>query len=419
MQAEFDSEGNLTNGETFLSKLTPMAQRVYGMEKSENLSHPDNAINQYVAYHLVNGKMAYNHMNHHFNEFNYKVGDAKRPQTVNMPTNVWDFYTTMGQHRSLVKVTQVGDAGFENDLEHHIYLNRISEYANGPEDDYRELGVVPGYRGILVSPTNGEYDNNGLNGYYYPIADLLFYTDDFRNELAKRRVRIDVSTMLPELLSNSVRGTVYTRFDNGYFNNITREAPDTKLLYLMADGLWGNNNYQGDEFMVSGLYDFTMKLPPVPKDGTYELRMGVAQNPSRGMCQIYFGSDPDRLSPAGLPYDMRQAPEPTNPSFPFIPDGKDWTINFENDKMLRNQGYMKGPQYYCITNGRADVTVRQRPGTMLGVRRIVTTADLKADETYYLRFKTVLKKTDSQFYMDYLEFASPLVYNGPTAEDIW
>lgn len=419
LKAEYGAEGELKNGNAFLEKIRPLAQRVYGAEQLDDLTHPDNAVNRFVAYHLIDGKVPYNKLVHHFNEFNYKVGDPKNPQTVNMPTNVWDFYTTMGKHRCLLKVTQVGDAGFEHDHEHTIYVNRISKYANGPEDDYRELGVLTNFEGILVTPTNGENDNNGLNGYYYPLNKLLLYSEEFRTELANRRVRVDVSTILPELASNNVRGTVYTRFDNGYFTNITREAPDTKLLYLMPTGLWGNNNYQGDEFMVSGLYDFTMKIPPVPRDGTYEIRMGVAQNPLRGMCQIYFGSDPDRLTPAGLPYDMRQAPEPNNPSFPFMLDGDDWTLNFENDKLLRNQGYMKGPQFYCITNGKADVTVRQRPGTMLGVRRIITVADMKADESYYLRFKTVLKKTDSQFYMDYIEYASPAVYNGPVAEDIW
>ena len=416
---QFDAEGNLTNGESFLEKITPLAQQVYGSDQVDDLTHPDNAVNRFVAYHFVHGKMAYNKLNMHFNEFNYKMGNAKNPQTVNMPTNVWDFYTTMGKHRCLLMVTQVGDAGFEQDVEHKVYLNRISVYANGPEEDYKETSVVPGLDGILVSATNGDNDNNGLNGYYFPVDELLFYKNDFRNELMKRRVRFDVTTALPELLSNNVRGSVYTRFENGYFDNISREAPDTKLLYLMPQGAWSWNDYQGDEFMVSGLYDFTMKLPPVPQDGTYEIRMGVAQNSLRGMCQIYFGSDPDRLMPAGLPYDMRQEPKPTNPTFPFVPDGDDWLVNTENDKNLRNQGYMKGPQYFTVTNGNADITVRQRSGTALGVRRIVTIADMKANETYYLRFKTALKKTDSQFFMDYFEFASTTVYNGPTAEDIW
>ena len=230
---------------------------------------------------------------------------------------------------------------------------------------------------------------------------------------------MDGTTLLPELLSNNARGTIYYRFENGYFDNITRESTDTKLLYLFTQSPSQWADYQGDEIMVAGLYDFTLKLPRVPKDGTYEIRMGVSHNTLRGMCQIYFGSDPDRLTPAGLPYDMRQEANENNPSIPWVEDGEDWTVNRENDKNLRNQGYMKGPKYYTVTNGNADTPIRQRGGIYACIRRIITTADMKADQDYYLRFKTALKKTDSQFFFDYLEYASTNIYNGPTPEDIW
>ena len=421
VDVELDAEGNLTNGEAFVNALLPKAVAVYGDAEADNFTHGDNALNRFVAYHLIDGKMAYNKLVHHYNEFNYQNGDPKNPQLVNMPTNVWDFYTTMGTHPSLLKITQIGDASMvePDKMNHPIYVNRISEYANGPEEDYKEKGFVSGYKGFLLSATNGDNDNNGLNGYYYPIDNLLFYTDDLRKEIMKRRVRFDATTMLPELLSNSVRGGVYTRFENGYFDNITREAPDTKLLYLQAFSNASWNDYQGDEFMVSGLYDFTLKLPPVPMDGTYEIRMGVAHNSLRGMCQIYFGDDPDRLMPAGLPYDMRQSPGPDNPAIPWIEDGDDWIVNGENDKNLRNQGYMKAPQYHTVCNGKGDTPVRQRGGQFGCVRRIITVADMKANVPYYLRFKTALKKTDSQFFMDYFEYAHTSVYNGPVAEDIW
>ena len=331
-----------------------------------------------------------------------------------MPTNVWDYYVTMGNYPRLIKVTQVGDAGFQQDSEHHVYLNRISVYANGPEDDYREVSFKE--EGILVNALNGEEDNNALNGYYYPIDQVLVYSDKFATELSNERLRMDMSVMLPELMSNNVRTTVYTSFDNGFFDNISRESPDTKLLYLMCPS-YGFSDYQGDEFMVCGLYDFTLKLPPVPKDGTYELRMGVAHNAMRGMCQIYFGSDPDRLTPAGLPYDMRQPGEPSNPAIPWHQDEKDWQVNFEVDRNLRNQGYMKGPKYFHY--GNVEQSVRERPAPWSCLRRIITVADMKADKVYYLRFKTALKKSDSQYFMDYLEYASTNVYNGPVAEDIW
>lgn len=80
---------------------------------------------------------------------------------------------------------------------------------------------------------------------------------------------------------------------------------------------------------------------------------------------------------------------------------------------------MKASQYVTRVNGQGDIPVRGCNGSNGVVRRIITVADMKADRDYYLRFKSALKKNDSQFDGDYIEYASTAVYNGPTAEDIW
>lgn len=42
------------------------------------------------------------------------------------------------------------------------------------------------------------------------------------------------------------------------------------------------------------------------------------------------------------------------------------------------------------------------------------------DETYYIRFKTVMDDPTRYFYMDYLEYAAKEVYDNPVEpEDIW
>lgn len=142
-------------------------------------------------------------------------------------------------------------------------------------------------------------------------------------------------------------------------------------------------------------------------------------NPMRGMAQIYFGSEPYKLSPAGLPYDMRQTVNANNTEIPWVADTDDQTVNAENDKNMRNHGYMKGPQYFTITNGKADTPVRERSGSVACVRRIIVTADMKSGHPYYLRFKSALKKLDSQFFLDYFEIVPTSVYNGVQPEDIW
>ena len=86
---------------------------------------------------------------------------------------------------------------------------------------------------------------------------------------------------------------------------------------------------------------------------------------------------------------------------------------------MRNLGYLKGPQYFTMTNGQADTPVRMRGGSAAAIRRIITVQEMRADETYYLRFKSALRKTDAQFFLDYFEFVPTQVYNGPQPEDIW
>ena len=416
---QVDEEGNLTNGEEIVTRLQDYVADAYGTSHLDDLTHPDNPINRFVGYHLLYGRMAYNRMVYHYNESGYKYGEWSNPQMVNVPTNVWEFYTTMGRHHGLVKITQVGDAGFEHDLEHKIYLNRISTYANGPHDDYHETGVIPGYAGILVNTDNGENDNNALNGYYHTINDLLIYSPGVRNEMYKRRIRMEIVATLPEMATNNLRGNSKATFDKGYLSRFVRVSSETQLGYSHCQGsvmrsLWG------DEFRAFGLYDVVYKLPPVPKDGVYELRMGIAQSPIRGMAQIYFGENPDNLAPAGLPYDMRSSMGPTNPYITWTADTDDPITNAENDKTLRNQGYLKGPLYFTYTNGRGDQPIRNAGSDAYRtVRKILLTANMKADKTYYIRFKSALRKLDAELSIDYFEYASKAVYNNVLPEDYW
>ncbi len=417
-----DAEGNVTNWAEVMAKFKQKCEAAYGTDAADDLSSPDNAINRFVAYHLLDGRIAYDRFVGHYNEYLYDFGaDRARPQSINYPTNVWDYFTTLGKYRGLIKITQVSDRSLDpntNALDHPIYINRKSVHKNGRQEDYQELRAeVPG---ILVSALNGNNDNNSMNGFYFPIDKVLLYDDATRSQLASERIRIEATTMLPEMLTNNMRLNSMGSFPRGYFKNIPNMSAGTIMTYLSCthDRLSGGNgwrDYQGDEFLFLGLFDFTLRLPPFPKDGTYELRMGLSNNPKRGMAQIYFGEDPNRLTPTGLPVDMRQsAGSVAIPWFTDV-DGDDIT-NAENDKNMRNQGYMKAPKYICWTNRQPTNTIRTSSGA---IRMIVTTADMKANKTYYLRFKSALKKMDGEFFIDYFEYVPTSVYNGTTAEDIW
>ncbi len=396
-----------------LNAIKTMCQS-YGVEGSadDNYTDENNIVNRFVAYHFMEGRVAYDRFVHHYNEYGYKYGDPKNPQTKTYPVNVWDYYTTLGKYRGLLKVTQLGD----KDPEHSLYINRISVYADERDGTYEELSTVAD--GILLSPNNGSYENNAKNGFYYPINKILLYGTTTRDQLASERIRFDITTMLPELASNNKRGGEYTYFPAGYFNNITNETTGTRCLYLMTSSAANWRDYQGDEMMFSGMYDFVLQLPPVPKTGSYELRMGMSMNTLRGMVQIYLGTDPNDLQPVGLPFDLRQKVT-NNPAIPWVEDTQDDVTDAENDKNMYNQGYLKGPKYFTICNGNGLETVRDAGGDAAAIRRIITAKDFDVNKTYYLRFKSALKKLDSQLFMDYFEFVPKSVYNGAEPEDIW
>lgn len=391
---------------------------VYGEQDADDYTSENNALNRFVAYHLLEGGIRPGGFVHHLNEYNYRYGsDIKNPST-NYTVDVWDYYTTIGSHRGLMKILQ---SVAESDYPY--YINRVCKYDN---NRYQQESVVN--RGVKLSLTNGNNDNNALNGFYYPIDAILMYDDEVRTDLSNERIRIDLTTMLPELASNNIRAGAYRAFPTGYFSNITNESSGTKIFYLNIaynpKGMYNWKDVQGDEFIFSGVYDFVLKLPPVPADGLYEIRMGLSNNELRGMAQIYFGDNPNNLLPAGLPVDMRQKfKSGQNPSIPWVADSEtDEVINRENDKNLRNQGYMKGPKYYMMTDGLGPEgeTIREAQSVdEPALRRIITTENLRADKTYYLRFKSALDSRDAQFFVDYFELVNSSVYNGAEPEDVW
>ena len=400
-------------------KSIPAIQTAYGVA-SDDLKDPNNAIYKFVLYHFINGKLAPGKFVPHNNEFRYDPGASqKEPQTSRLPLDVWDYHTTIGEQRSLMKILQKGDADIEGS-EHPIYINRFCKYKNGFQDNYDVDYVinegVEVFEQKAISPSNG---------YVYPISDLLLFGDAERNTMGLERMRIDFTTIFHEVLSNNFRGGAWTHFpqlsdSHTYFENLVRASTDTKLTYLHTSYGAGNwKDYQGDEFLAVGLFDFIVKLPPVPVEKEYELRIYSSHNAWRGMGQLYFGSHPDRLMPAGLPYDMRQSCV-NNPAIPWVEDieGDDLT-NIENDKNLRNQGYMKAPNYFTVSGTKGATSVRNATPSSPGLRRIVTRQSMKPNETYYLRFKSALKKMDAEWFLDFIEIVPKEVYDGAVEEEIW
>lgn len=372
----------------------------------EDYESEDNAVNQFVAYHIVPVGLDWSNMVTWSNEYgfsNASLNDGK-----GFRVNVWEYWETIGKDRRLLKIT--GIRGNQK---------RINRYSHYNTTTYREISSQVEIEGINIEQTNGSLDNNSLNGYYFPISDILLWTEDVPNRVLNERMRFDICSLLPEMISAGCRlnRNASWYFTPDYFDNIPSMSSQTEFEYLPnTNGSGGSNswlNYQSDEFNIRGIYDFVMKLPPVPYTGTYEIRYGINANSKRGMAQVYVGTNPDNLPAIGIPLDLR-----IGGSSSLVGWSSDATLGSsdaidELDKQMRNNGYMKGPKYFCPA---ANVPGRDCQNCL---RRIIFTGQLEAGETYYIRFKSVLNSTQTEFFFDYLELVPKSIYNGEVAEDKW
>jgi hypothetical protein len=160
------------------------------------------------------------------------------------------------------------------------------------------------------------------------------------------------------------------------------------------------------------------KLPPVPRRGTYEVRYKVLANGNRGVAQVYFGSDPERLPVAGIPLDLtmdcRNADDARKVGWEDDnPNDDDYSA--EIDKRMRNNGYMKGPKSIDSADG-----TERGANDRENIRHIFVRQTLDPDKTYYIKLKSVLDAEKKEFYMDFIEYVAKEIYDNPEEpEDIW
>ena len=371
-----------------------------------NFSSPKNLLYQWITYHILPCKISSDKLVIHNNEKGYNI------QNKNLTIAQDEFYATMGKRR-LLKI-------FESKESNGVYLNRFPKLDNGRRGTYHELYCDEDKVGCLIDNRSDSVLNyNVLNGIVYGIDAPLAYTDEVRNNLQRQRIRFESMTMFPEAMTNDIRKCQSTDFRHQfihipptskyqYFENMDL-SDDTWFVYLNSYGYdWCNLN--ADELKAEGRYEVTLKLPPVPRSGVYELRYKVLANGDRGTAQFYLGTDKNKLAPTRIPIDLTlSTPEKTG----WFTDSDDDEYNAEKDKQMRNNGIMKGAE------GIQNSSATER-ATTYTLRHIVSRQFVDADKTYYLRIKSVLDSDRKEFYMDYLEWVSKDVYDNPVEpEDIW
>lgn len=413
---------SITNWETIKQVLNEQCGKIYSNLKPGDLTDKDNAVNIFVATHLLNSNMqlANNSAVRHATEYGYTTGENINEPSTNYTVNVWDYYrTTWPQESKLLKITQTPDGQF--------YLNRFSKYDNGLTGTYVETGTLQ--EGILAHARNevdnSVYNNVALDGSYHPIDDILSFNSDYASAMKSERVRMDFTTLLPEIASNNLRGKD-AYFPTDYFSTLTNVSPDTKIQQLYARKGWVD--YQGDELLVTGNYDFTLEVPAMPNDGSYELRIGYSVNGVRAKSLLTFICEDE----AGNQGTWGEALV-LDQSEPFMANDcigqKDADLNYdetlcaENDYALHKLGYMKAPAYfhtagYTANSARAELGRSYNGGNM---RRVLITSNMSSRMRYYIRFQALNNSSRAQLHLDYIEFVPRLVdvAGEPYREDVW
>ncbi len=108
----------------------------------------------------------------------------------------------------------------------------------------------------------------------------------------------------------------------------------------------------------------------------------------------------------GLPIDFRMSAG--DPRIGWIPDEATNDNGIENDKQMRNRGWMKAPDSYY--NG-AGMPMRNLNHTL---RRIIDKRHL-GDGEHWIRFRNISEVANTEFFnFDYIELVPLNIINDPT-----
>ena len=414
--------------------LMNMAMKWYGDKYVEGVTQITDTVHplyRFMAYHIIDRQLQYSGG---FVQDGAKV-NSYDPDLGNGAAHGFDryeYYETLLDNGKTIKCTKpyTAPARPNEHLLHHIVLNYgQNRGATCKVDGMRQHINVPvlkveDFKGIVGLDDGFEFKQEAVNAMIHPINGILIYNDDeMKGNILNERMRINFMGFFPELMNNNIRWSA-ARGDNwmhylipdGYCSRIKFRANGSAMYYLGSENgsKTSYSDYQGDEVITSGPYDFEYRIPHVPA-GTYELRLGSCLYALRGIAQTYMDG-----KVTGIPIDLRwEASSPfVKERFAFKDDdldlGGDPDLIDADDKARRNRGYMKGPASTFVASGSA--TLRQSPSA---ARIILGTFQL-TDGDHWIRFKNTKEDNTTEFMHNYLEIVPRSIITDPSKpEDIY
>lgn len=424
---QFNASGSIDENILALAELASKYYTTSVPYTSTDYANPEHPLYKFMAYHLLDRNVqGYN--------FLTVREDAGINRDIVNPT---DWYTTRLPH-SMIKVQ-------------HLTVNTSTDKDAG---DWLGVGIKGDYyinrnynknnnvEGVHVQPTVSVQDNNAANGIYFYIDDILTFDQKTIDNVFNTRIRMDFSTIFPEIMTNNIRmngpsitasnvGKNYI-FPQGYLSGVTLNNEDSRLTYWYPKS--GYYSMNGDEMDAQDLFDITFTLPPVPFTGEWQIRLGFApmtdsESGIRGQVQIYFD---DKAQ--GIPLDFSKTlagvygiTQSEWDNMPYTGSSKenirdDDEKRQEDFKILKNNGYYRGPQSVFGSND-GHVPTYYFSNNNHTARKVLCTVNIKAGEAHTLRIKNVsqgLVAKSKEAMLDYLELVPKSIYgitDGDSAED--
>lgn len=340
-----------------LAAVEEFASRWYGHEDKSNYTSKNNALNKFVAYHILNRQMS-------TSSFIYTGSTTSSAYK----TKSYEYYETMLQYR-------------------------LMEIKAGNIINMQKNGTC-----VELDETASNIDV--LNGFIHTLKNLLVYDEEvMTTDVLHKRIRFDFMGVPPQFTNNNLRwqllGSTGTTVSPEFCGEYFWYNSGSTLTIWASDG-W--TNYQADEMLIAGpMYDFKLRMLPVPP-GNYEIRLGYRAETWRGIAQLFIDGQI-----AGIPVDLTigSSGAENDPRIGYVHDANTRDNGVENDKMMRNHGYMKAPTSIYTTQ-EGGKTLRDMSACL---RIIIGQYSFDEYKPHYFRAKNMDDKGGGrQFHADYLEY---------------
>jgi uncharacterized surface protein with fasciclin (FAS1) repeats len=380
-----------------LDDLKAFAEKWYGTEEKGNYKSPKNALYKFVSYHFVERELAYNDIIFHNIKYTTRYSGSFDSEKLMVPGfDRYDYFETM--QGPLMKVTK--PLSTEQGIDIFINYSKRDIPFNPNMRHHVNVRIIPPTEFSNMKKEYAEFNPIALNGILHPIDKILVYNEDeMVGNILNERMRFDIATLIPELQCNKMRYyppqkmEYHCYYIPENFSKNLKFHQSKPLLY--GPGVQYGGDYLGDNFGATKGIDLSIKLPNVPPR-TYEIRIVI----NVGVIQTYIDNEV-----TGIPIEF-YGDEAGKNSTGYVYDEETDDNGVENDKQMRNRGWMKAPDSFnsYVYNGWK--TARNTKG---GLRRILTRKYLGPGD-HWLRVKDL---EEYPFIIDYIEIVPLNIVNDP------